>query len=219
VTESVSAAQTTTTVNASADPTVTGQTVIFTATVSPVTPSAGVPSGQVLFTVETSEDKPLACIAGDTQTLSNAVATCTIPGTKLSEANSPLSVSAGYEGTPSYQPSLTTVEQDILEAATTITVTSQHNPSTPGRPVVITATVKVMSPGSGRAPGTVTFSFDPAGTLACTKGDAVTVKATDKPVKCTLAKGSVTSTVTVTATYGGSSSYQPGSGSVEQVVI
>jgi hypothetical protein len=218
VTESVSAAQTTTTVGASAAPTVTGQTVTFTATVAPVAPSTGIPSGQVLFTVKNGVGKTLACSAGDTQSLSSGRATCTIAGTKLTPAVSPLSVSAAFEGTSSYQPSQTSVVHDIDQAATTVTVTSRHDPSVPGHAVVITATVRATSPGSGKVPGTVTFSFSPAGTLACTQGDAITLKASGKAVKCTLAKGSVTSAVTVTASYGGSSSYQAGNGSVEQNV-
>jgi hypothetical protein len=217
--ESVGAAQTTTTVTASAEPSVTGQNVTLTATVAPVAPSTGVPAGALLFSVETAGGKSLPCSGGDTHQLSNGAANCTITGTKLSPAAGPLAVTAVFDGTASYQTSQDSITHGIDAAATTVLVVSKDTPTPPGKAVTFTAAVSATAPGAGRPQGTVTFSFSPAGTLACVQGDTVTLSPANKPVSCKMAKGAITEPVTVTATYSGSPSYLTGSGSVSQAVL
>src|SRR5262249_29246032 len=67
----------------------------------------------------------------------------------------------GNTGTQDANASLT---QTVNKANTTTTVTSDHNPSTPGQLVTFTATVSAVAPGSGTPTGTVTFK-DGAATL------------------------------------------------------
>ncbi|MGO9198697.1 MAG: Ig-like domain repeat protein [Acidimicrobiales bacterium] len=218
VKESVSAAGTTTSVSASSEPSVTGQNVTFTATVAAAVPSTGEPSGHVVFSVETSGDQSLSCTGtSDTKALKSGKASCTIEGKELNPSVSPLTVDATYEGTTAYKSSQGSTQHDVDKAATSVTVSSSANPSASGQSVTFTATVKAASPGAGTVGGTLTFSFSPKGSLACTKGDAVILSTAAKAV-CTLAKGALTASVTITAAYGGSSSYKSGSGSLSQTV-
>jgi hypothetical protein len=89
--------------------------------------------------------------------------------------------------------------------------------SKPGQAVTVTATVKPVAPGGGAPAGIVTFTFDPAGSVACTGGNAVTLTSGDKAV-CKIAKGALVSTVTVRGSYPGSASYGSSSASVQHAV-
>ncbi|MGD0683473.1 MAG: Ig-like domain repeat protein [Streptosporangiaceae bacterium] len=214
---SVGSAATTTTLSGPAGPPVTGQGVTFTATVAADAPSAGTPSGKVDFTVETAGDEQVSCQGGNAQSLSSGgVATCTLPGSKLSASGSPLDVLAGYQGTSAYQPSAASTHQAIGQAGTTVAVSSSHNPATPGQAVSLTATVQAAPPGGGTPAGTVTFSFS-APAPACTGGDTVPLSKAGTAV-CKIAKKMLTSSLTVTASYPGSGGYESSSGTLDQMV-
>ena len=134
------------TVVSSANPSVFGQSLTFTATVSPKAPGSGTPTGTVIF------------IDGSTvlgsPTLSSGVATLTT--SSLSVANHKVQVV--YSGDSNFTGSLTSVlTQTVVKDATTSTITSAANPSVFGQSVTFTATVSAGAPGSGTPTGTVTF--------------------------------------------------------------
>jgi hypothetical protein len=190
--------------------------VTFTATVAAVAPGTGTPTGKVVFSVEAAGDKQVSCQGGNSQSLSGGVATCTVPGSRLNASGSPLDVLAGYQGTSTYQPSVTSTHQVIDPAGTTVAVSSSRYPSAPGQAVNFTASVAAVSPGGGTAAGSVTFSFS-SPSLACTGGDTVQLGGAGRAI-CKIAKQTITSPFTVTATYPGSADYQASSGLLAQSV-
>jgi hypothetical protein len=146
---------TATALKSSVNPSVYGQSVTFTATVSAAAPGSGKPTGSVTFM-----DDGNAIGMG---TLS-ASGVATFKTSALATATQ--SITAVYGGdanfTTSTSPSLTqTVDQD----ATAVKLTSSKNPSVYGQSVTFTATVRASSPGSGTPTGSVTF-YDGATALA-----------------------------------------------------
>ena len=126
---------TTTTVSASANPSVYGQPVTFTATVSPA-PNGGpafTSAGSVTFSV-------------DGNPLGGPVAVNATTGLALSPSTSGLSVgghtvTAVYTGTTIFKPSTGTLSQSVQRASVNTTLVSSANPSTFGQPVTFTDTV------------------------------------------------------------------------------
>ncbi len=131
----------------SANPSVYGQSVTLTATVSPVAPGAGTPSGTVVF-------KDGATVLGS-GTLASGVATF---GTDALAVGTH-SITAEYSGDGDFTPSSGTLTggQIVNQADTTTTVTSSANPSSFGQAVTFTATVTAVPPGAGAPSGTITF--------------------------------------------------------------
>ncbi|MGA9332951.1 MAG: Ig-like domain-containing protein, partial [Rudaea sp.] len=153
VSQVVNQAATTTALTSGANPSVFGQNVTFTATVTPTAPGAGTPTGTVTF-------KDGATTLG-TGTLAGGVATFST--STLSVTTHP--VTAAYAGDTSFQTSTSsTVSQVVNQAATTTAVVSSANPSVFGQSVTFTATVTATAPGAGTPTGTVTFK-DGATTL------------------------------------------------------
>ena len=145
----VSPAGTTTAVTSSVNPSVFGQSVTFTATVSPVSPGAGAPTGTVTFL-----DGATPIGMG---TLSSGVATTALSTLAVGMHT----ITTTYPGDANFTGStgsLTGNPQVVNKAATTTSVTSSANPSGLGQSVTFTATVSPVSPGAGTPTGTVTFS-------------------------------------------------------------
>jgi len=127
----------------SANPSVFGQTVTFTATVSG---SGGTPTGSVTFT--------------DLST-AQGLGTFTLTGGQATVTTSTLGVGtnvilAAYSGDSNFSGSSVSLNQVVGQATTTTTLAATPNPSTPGQSVTFTATVKVAT-GAGTPTGTVTF--------------------------------------------------------------
>jgi hypothetical protein len=155
----VSKADTTTGVSTSKTPTVFGETVTFTATVSVVAPGVGTPTGNVQFY---ADGAPL----GSGQTLSGGKAT--VSTSSLSVATHP--ITATYTGTTNFNGSTASqISQVVSKADTTTAVTTAPNPSSVGQSVTLTATVSVVSPGVGTPTGNVQFYADGA-TLGSPQG-------------------------------------------------
>ncbi|MGB4988695.1 MAG: Ig-like domain repeat protein [Pyrinomonadaceae bacterium] len=161
---------TTTSVASSANPSVFGQNVTFTATVSPI-PSGGT----VTFVVD---GNPLCAAVAVDGMGQSACST-----SSLSIAGSPHSVVADYSGSSPYLASSGTLAggQVVNKSPTTTTVASNNNPSVFGENVSFTATVVAAAPGAGTPSGTVTFNID--GNLYCV-GTPLTAGVSDP---CTLA--------------------------------
>jgi ELWxxDGT repeat protein len=128
------------------DPSVFGQVVPFTVSVTALTPGRGTPTGSVLFTDFTTTI--------GTVSLSGGRATFTTAS--LSRGNHAISANYGGDGnflTSAY----TNYGQTVQKAATATTVTPSANPVVVGQTLTLTATVQASSPGAGTSTGTVTF--------------------------------------------------------------
>ena len=153
LTQTVNQDHTSTVVTASADPSVYGRSVTFTATVSAAAPGSGTPTGSVTF------------MDGST-----ALGSATLSGGKArfkttSLATGSQAITAVYGGDGNFITSKSVVlTQTVQQDATTTNLKSSANPSVFGQSVTFTATVKAASPGSGTPSGTVTF-YDGSTTL------------------------------------------------------
>jgi hypothetical protein len=159
--QTVNQAPTATSVTSSANPSVFGQPVSFTATVCPAPPSTQptqAPSGTVAFTADG------ATTAFDTKNISAASAppgcasTTSILIGSFSVATHSISVT--YQSDPNFLTSTGTLTggQVVNKAPTATALTSAPNPSYFGDGVTLTATVTVPPPGAGTPTGIVTFT-------------------------------------------------------------
>lgn len=144
---------TTTTVTSSRNPAFTLETVTFRATVAPVAPATGTPSGTVTF-------YDGATVLGTGQ-LSGGVATFSTQWLPIG----PHDITAHYQGDFAFQPSYGSVFQTIRLRRTATVVTATDPPSYRHVNVTFTATVTASSPATGTPTGTVVFTDGPA-TLA-----------------------------------------------------
>lgn len=175
---------TTTTVVSSANPSVYGQLVTFTTTVSG---SGGTPTGTVTF-------KDGGTTLG-TGTLSAGRATYQTSALALGSH----SITAVYGGDTNFATSTSsTVTQTVNQGSTTTAVASSTNPSVFGQQVTFTATILVTAPASGTPSGTVTFKDGGTtlGTGTLSAGSATYQTAT-------LSGGGHT----ITAVYGGNTNF------------
>jgi hypothetical protein len=138
---------TTTVVTSSANPSVYGQPVTFTATVATVASGGPTPTGSVQFSVDGSP-------YGSPVTLSGGQAAVTISSLAVGGHT----IAASYTpDTDSFTGSGGTLSQTVNKANTTTVVTSSANPSVYGQAVTFTATVNVVAPGAGTPTGSVSF--------------------------------------------------------------
>ena len=136
---------TTTTLASSLNPSSSGESVTFTATVTAAS-GAGIPTGSVTFTVDGTAQTPVALDGSGQASFSTSALT---PGNRTIEA--------AYSGDASYIVSADTLTQTVDQIGTTTALTSSQNPSNVGDSVTFTATVAATS-GGGTPTGTVTFT-------------------------------------------------------------
>lgn len=136
----VDPAQAGTEVTSSANPSVFGQSVTFTAT---VTARAGnpAPTGKLDF-----RDGAAAIAACTGVSVNDARATCT---TSALSAGSH-AIQASYSGDANNQASSGTLTQSVNAASTSMNFSAVPNPAVAGQTVVLTATVSANAPGSSR---------------------------------------------------------------------
>lgn len=136
---------TTTVVTSATNPSVYGQSVTFTAT---VTSSSGtVNKGTVTFT----SGSTTLCSA---VSVSSGAAQCTTSTLSVGSNG----VVGAYTGRGSFASSTSaSFSQTVAKAASSTTVAAQPNPAVTGSPVVFTATVTATAPGAGTPTGIVTF--------------------------------------------------------------
>jgi hypothetical protein len=136
----------TTSLVASPNSTVFGQSVSLTATVIR-TSGSGTPTGNVKFLNGTT-------VLG-TATL-NSSGTAVLNTTALPVGSN--AVTAQYQGDATFASSTSTASSvTVAKASTSTAVTGSPNPATPGSAVTLKATVTATAPGSGHASGTVQF--------------------------------------------------------------
>jgi hypothetical protein len=144
-----------TSVASSPNASVFGQTVTFTATVSPVPATAGTPTGTVQFVVDGSNfGSPIPLSSGFASVTTSVLSV----GTHT--------VSAIYSGSSAFAASSGSLAggQTVNQDGTATALVSSPNPSVFSQTMTFTATVSPAAPGSGVATGTITFT-DGATTL------------------------------------------------------
>src|SRR5437867_1062300 len=154
---------TSTSLTSTPNPSVTGQTVTLSATVSPVTPAPEALNGTVTF-------RDGATSLG-VVTLVNGSASLTISTLAVGSH----SLTAAYSGSPDFAPSTSAaVTQTVNPGSTSTTLTSAPNPSTAGQAVTLSSTVTAVAPATGVPAGTVTFSDGTTvlGTVTLVNGSA-----------------------------------------------
>ncbi len=199
----VNQASTTTGLVSSLNPSVSGQSVTFTATVAAVSPGSGTPTGTVTF------DDNGTPLSDGTVTLSSGVASFTTSSLAVGTQ----SITAVYSGDTNFTISTSSaVSQVVNLASSTTALTSSANPSTSGQSVTFTATVAAVSPGSGTPTGTVNFL------------DGTTTIGTDIALNSSGVATIATSTLTagthsITAVYSGDTNFTTSTGSLTQTVV
>jgi uncharacterized repeat protein (TIGR01451 family) len=132
---------TTTVVSSDSDPSESGKSVTFTATVSAEAPGAGVPSGEVTFslTEPAGHAVTLSCAS---VVLSDAAASCEIPAGVLFAMSGPYEVSASYGGNLDFATSSGETTQHLVYAAVSATESaSSTSPNVDSKDTItITAT-------------------------------------------------------------------------------
>ncbi|MDD5763995.1 MAG: Ig-like domain repeat protein, partial [Candidatus Bipolaricaulis anaerobius] len=205
----VGIAQTTTTTSLGSDvnPSVYGQSVAFTATVSP-TPNGGTVTFKDGATV-------LGSVPVDTPTGVAKFSTSSLSvGTH--------SITAEYSGTTTYQPSTSSpLTQTVNKQSTTTTVFGSDTPLVVGDTVTCTVRVVDTSPGEASMPtGNVTVSVSPTGQGTPTSWSHALVAADAGEFTFTYTPTSGETTPhTFTATYDGDSTHSGSSGSFAQAII
>ena len=180
------------------NPSVYGQAVTFTATVSANSPGSGTPTGSITFS-QGSTTLGTASLSG---------------GTASFTTSSPLAagtdtIKASYSGDTNFKTSSGTVSQTVNKDATTTALASSANPSVYGQSVTFTATVSANAPGSGTPTGSVTFTNGSTTLATVTLSGGTASYSTAK-----IAIGSET----ITATYNGSNSFGTSNVSLTQMV-
>lgn len=187
---------TSTTVTASPAKLVSGQAVVFTATVKATPRAAGTPYGSVTFSVTGGGGYVGSCAQANPVTLSSGTAQCSISG-GLPASSSPFTVTADYLDTTdnNYIASDGMLSQTVSPGATSTSVTSSSNPAVAGQPLDFVATVGITSPATGTLSGSVTFAG-----VTCDGGNTIGISG--YMAECSLSAGLATGTYDVTASYG-----------------
>ena len=194
----VNQASTTTTVGSAPNPSVFGQTVTFTATVTPVSPGAGLPSGTVNFT----EGATTLASSVDAQRLRPGDVHDLVAGSGQPHDHRRLQRRHQLQDFHRRRFRLAAGRQPGVYHTT---LASAPNPSVSGQTVTFTATVAAVSPGTGTPTGTVNFT-EGATTLA----SGVTLNGSDQATFTisSLAVGSHT----ITAVYSGDTNFTTSTG-------
>ncbi|HVP65992.1 MAG TPA: Ig-like domain repeat protein [Anaeromyxobacteraceae bacterium] len=201
VTYSVSQAATSLAAQTSGTPSVYGQAVTFTATLSVTAPGKGTPTGTIQFV-----DSATSNVLGTTTlTAGNLVATVST----ASLAPGSHTITASYSGDSSFLSTSTALAQ-VVNKASTSTVLAGLAPLLYGQKATFSATVSAASPGAGTPTGTVNF-FD--GSTLLGSGTLSGGVASFGPL--TLGAGSHS----ITATYTGDSNFAASSPSAAQAEV
>jgi hypothetical protein len=168
---------------------VTGQTIVYTATVTVASPSVGPATGSVVF-----KDSVTGLTLGTAPVNTSGKAVLSYSGFKAGSH----SVSAVYTPDANFLTSTSAaLPQTIVKASTTVSLS--YSTLTALSPVTFTATIGVTAPGSGTPTGTVTFYVDNVliSTVALANGTA----------SLTLPGGLTATTHTIKIMYNGDVNY------------
>ncbi|MEP6945646.1 MAG: Ig-like domain repeat protein [Acidobacteriota bacterium] len=178
------------------NPSVFGQSVTFTATITVSAPGAGSPTGNVTF-----QDNGVSIGTCTAQNVLSNAATCTL--NNLSVATHPITAVYNSDANFNASPASPILSQVVNKANTTTSITSDNpDPSVTGQSVTVAYSVSVASPGAGTPIGNVVVTDN--GNPFCTD---------------TIANGSCSSGLTTAgvhsfvATYQGDSNFNASPGS------
>ena len=179
-------AATTTTLTSSANPSVSGASVTFTATIT-----GSAPTGSVNFTNGGAAISGCSAVAL-TGSGSSRTATCATGGLAVGTR----SIAAAYGGDGANMTSTSSTLSQVVKAASTTSITSSANPSVAGASVTFTATV------SGTAPtGSVNFTDGGASIPGCS-AKALSGNGNSRTATCATT-GLVAGTRSIAAAYTG----------------
>ncbi len=179
------------------NPSVFGQPVTFTAT---ITSTAGTPTGTVQFSVDGSS-------FGAPVTLTSGVGSLSTGSLAVGMH----AIAVVYSGDGNFTPGAgASGQQQVDKASTTIVISIDFGPSVFGKPIAPKAVVSAVAPGAGKPTGTVSF-FDGANLIGTGTLDANGVVILP-PVTVTNGNHSIT------ATYSGDSNFT-GSTQTSQILI
>jgi hypothetical protein len=148
LTQTINQAPTDIDLTSSDNPSTSGQSITFTATVSTEEQVEEIPSGSVTFTIDNEIQLPAIDLASS----GPAPFTTSILSVGLH------SMTAEYSGDDNFTASVSDLlSQTVDQASTKLNLTSSANPSTSGRSVTFTATVSAVPPATGIPTGSVTF--------------------------------------------------------------
>lgn len=188
------AAATVTPAGSTPNPSVVGQPVTVSASVSATPPASGTPTGTVTVSASANES------CSYTLPASNCQLTLQSAGTRT--------LTYSYSGNTSFEAASATRSQTVTRASTALDgVTDQPDPSEIGQPVTVTWQLSVVAPGGGTPAGTVRASASP--TEFCT----ATPPANSCQLVFTEAGGR-----TLTVAYEGSNDHSPSSAVVSHLV-
>jgi hypothetical protein len=196
-------APTATAVYASANPSVAGQPVTFTAEVGASPSSVGIATGQVQFRLDGDDvGGPVALTASGT---------ATVPAPPLTLGGHRLE--AMFDGGRDFVRSKGTVTARVDRGRAAVVLGSSENPSSLGDPVKFTATVSAAAPARGTPTGAVQFLID--GTdfgqpVPLQDGTATSLP----PTAAQLPEGRHV----IEAAYAGDASFEAAGGTIEQAV-
>src|SRR3989441_996209 len=185
---------TSTALASSANPSVVGQNVTYTATVTATAPASGTRTGTVDF-----QDGGVTIAGCGAQPVSVAgTATCVVsyagPGSHT--------ISAVYSGDANFNPSTSpNMTQTVSKGSTTTALSSSVNPSVWGQSVTYSAAVTANPPAAGTPTGTVTFKDGGVNIAGCVNKALVAGVAT-----CTSA-AAVVGANSITAVYNGDANF------------
>ncbi len=224
VSQVVNPANASMTIASSLNPSVYGQAVTFTATMTAdnglVRRRIGARPQDVTGTVTWSAN------TGCGQTLVNYVAgtgtgtaTCTVSTLPVGTADI---VGATYSGDINHNGSTGSISQEVDPAGAGVSVTSDLSPSTYGGTVQFTATITgangLFKLRNGARPQDVTGSVTWSGNTGCAQTPVTYMPGTGVATATCNTSALPGGTDTVTANYSGDSNHNPGSGTVTQVV-
>jgi hypothetical protein len=197
----VDQADTTTTITADTpEPSVVGEPVTVSFSVTADSPGSGTPTGNVTVTISGG---PESCV----DTLAAGVGQCLITPTSAG----PRTLTATYDGDANYNDSSDTEPHAVDQADTTTTITADTpDPSALGEPVTVAFSVTATLPGSGTPTGNVTVTIS-SGSESC-------VGLLSAGGGQCLITPTITGTHTLTATYDGDANFT-GSSDTEQHTV
>src|SRR5207237_4595330 len=134
-------------------PSVAGEPVIISFTVTTNAPGAGTPTGNV-----TASDGTQSCSA------TVAAAQCTIAFATAG----PHTITVSYAGDVNFAGSTAAGVTHTVKKANTVTSISSHSASVVGQPSIVAFTVAPVSPGAGTPTGTVTIQSSTGETCSAT---------------------------------------------------
>src|SRR5213594_4481140 len=143
--QTVNPGQTTTTLTSTPNPSLAGQAVTLSTTVTAVAPAVGVPTGTVTFRDGANALATVALVNGSASLVTSTLTT----------GNH--SLTAVYSGSANFLASTSLAVTQVVNSQTTTSLTAAPNPSVIGQAVTLTAVVSPVAPGTGVPTGTVTF--------------------------------------------------------------